>query len=135
MHKSKGLEFEHVLLYGLGRLPGSSGRSVLSWTDLPDEHGSERKVISPVGPRVDVDNDPVHRFIEQSESAKDWSPRGAGEPARAGAPFVRRLHSGAQELAPARAYAGLPGWLQAACPKRLAAHALAGRRIGVPGGL
>ena len=71
MHKSKGLEFEHVLLYGLGRLPGSSGRSVLSWTDLPDEHGNERKVISPVGPRVDVDNDPVHRFIEQSETAKD----------------------------------------------------------------
>jgi ATP-dependent exoDNAse (exonuclease V) beta subunit len=71
MHKSKGLEFEHVLLYGLGRLPGSSGRSVLSWTDLPDEHGNERKVISPVGPRVEVENDPVHRFIEQSESAKD----------------------------------------------------------------
>jgi ATP-dependent exoDNAse (exonuclease V) beta subunit len=71
MHKSKGLEFEHVLLYGLGRLPGSSGRSVLSWTDLPDEHGNERKVISPVGPRIDVENDPVHRFIEQSETAKD----------------------------------------------------------------
>ena len=71
MHKSKGLEFEHVVLYGLGRLPGNSGRSVLSWTDLPDEHGNERKVISPVGPRVDVDNDPVHRFIEQSEKGKD----------------------------------------------------------------
>ena len=28
MHKAKGLEFEHVLLYGLGRLPGRSGRSV-----------------------------------------------------------------------------------------------------------
>jgi ATP-dependent exoDNAse (exonuclease V) beta subunit len=71
MHKSKGLEFEHVLLYGLGRLPGSSGRSVLSWTGLPDEHGSERKVISPVGPRVEVENDPVHRFIEQSENARE----------------------------------------------------------------
>ena len=71
MHKAKGLEFDHVLLYGLGRLPGRRGRSVLSWTDLPDEHGNERKVISPVGPRVDVENDPVHRFIEQSEVARD----------------------------------------------------------------
>ena len=71
MHKSKGLEFEHVLLFGLGRLPGNSGRSVLSWTDLPDEHGNERKIISPVGPRVEVDRDPVHRFIDQSENAKD----------------------------------------------------------------
>ncbi len=76
MHKAKGLEFEHVLLYGLGRRPGSSGRSVLSWFDLPDEHGAERKIISPVGPRVEVDNDPVHRYIEQAEAAKDRYERG-----------------------------------------------------------
>ena len=71
MHKAKGLEFEHVLLYGLGRLPGQSGRSVLSWFDIPNEHGDERKIISPVGPRVEVEKDPVHRFIELTDSAKD----------------------------------------------------------------
>jgi ATP-dependent exoDNAse (exonuclease V) beta subunit len=71
MHKAKGLEFEHVLLFGLGRLPGSGKRSVLSWFDSPDEHGVERKVISPVGARIEVENDPVHRYIEQTESAKD----------------------------------------------------------------
>jgi len=71
MHKAKGLEFEHVLLYGLGRLPGRSGRSVLSWFDIPNEHGEERKIISPVGPRVDVENDPVHRFIELTDNGKD----------------------------------------------------------------
>lgn len=71
MHKAKGLEFEHVLLYGLGRLPGRSGRSVLSWFDIPNEHGEERKIISPVGPRVEIDNDPVHRFIELTDNAKD----------------------------------------------------------------
>ena len=71
MHKAKGLEFEHVLLYGLGRLPGQSGRSVLSWFDIPNEHGDERKIISPVGPRVEVEKDPVHRFIEMTDGAKD----------------------------------------------------------------
>lgn len=71
MHKAKGLEFEHVLLYGLGRLPGRSGRSVLSWFDIPNEHGDERKIISPVGPRIEVENDPVHRFIELTDNAKD----------------------------------------------------------------
>jgi ATP-dependent exoDNAse (exonuclease V) beta subunit len=71
MHKAKGLEFEHVMLFGLGRLPGSSGRSVLSWFDIPDEHGAERKVISPVGRRVEVDSDPIHRYIEITEAAKD----------------------------------------------------------------
>ena len=71
MHKAKGLEFEHVMLFGLGRLPGSSGRSVLSWFDIPDEHGAERKVISPVGRRMEVESDPIHRYIEVTEGAKD----------------------------------------------------------------
>jgi ATP-dependent exoDNAse (exonuclease V) beta subunit len=71
MHKAKGLEFEHVLLYGLGRLPGRSGRSVLSWFGIPNEHGEERKIISPVGPRVEVENDPVHRYIELTSTSKD----------------------------------------------------------------
>ena len=71
MHKAKGLEFDHVLLYGLGRLPGSGSRSVLSWFDSPGRHGDDHKIISPVGPRVEVDNDPVHRFIELTNKAKD----------------------------------------------------------------
>ncbi len=71
MHKAKGLEFEHVVLYGLGRLPGSSGRRVLSWFNVPDEHGDERKIISPVGPRDEVESDPVHRYIGRVETAKD----------------------------------------------------------------
>ncbi|MBT8089459.1 MAG: UvrD-helicase domain-containing protein [Gammaproteobacteria bacterium] len=71
MHRAKGLEFEHVLLYGLGRLPGSGNRSVLSWFDVPGEHGAARKVISPVGPRNELSTDPVHRFIELSEARKD----------------------------------------------------------------
>ncbi|MDH3577928.1 MAG: UvrD-helicase domain-containing protein [Gammaproteobacteria bacterium] len=71
MHRAKGLEFDHVLLYGLGRLPGSGDRRVLSWFDVPGEHGDERKVISPVGPRNELSTDPVHRFIELSEARKD----------------------------------------------------------------
>jgi len=71
MHRAKGLEFDHVLLYGLGRTPGSGDRGVLSWFDVPDEHGEERKIISPVGPRADLERDPVHRFIELREAGKD----------------------------------------------------------------
>jgi ATP-dependent exoDNAse (exonuclease V) beta subunit len=71
MHRAKGLEFDHVLLYGLGRLPGTGNRRVLSWFDVLNEHGEERKVISPVGPRVELSTDPVHRFIELSDAAKD----------------------------------------------------------------
>jgi len=71
MHRAKGLQFDHVLLYALGRQAGKGDRRVLSWFDLPAQHGRERKVISPVGPRAEVDNDPVHRYIELTESNKD----------------------------------------------------------------
>jgi len=71
MHRAKGLQFDHVLLYGLGRQPGHGDRKVLSWFDLPGQHGVERKVISPVGPRAELSNDPVHRYIELTESVKD----------------------------------------------------------------
>ncbi len=71
MHRAKGLQFDHVLLYGLGRIPRKSDRSVLSWFDLPEEHGDEEKIISPVGRRADLENDPIHRFIEITEAEKD----------------------------------------------------------------
>lgn len=71
MHRAKGLQFDHVLLYGLGRIPRGNERSVLSWFDVPDERGGERKIISPVGRRADVENDPIHRFIELTEAQKD----------------------------------------------------------------
>ncbi len=71
MHKAKGLQFDHVVLYGLGRHPAGANKSVMIWYDLPDTHGVEEKVISPVGPREAVERDPVHRFIELTEAAKD----------------------------------------------------------------
>ena len=71
MHRAKGLQFDHVLLYGLGRSPGTHEREVLSWFDIPGEHGNDEKVISPVGPRAEIENDPVHRFIEVTEAEKN----------------------------------------------------------------
>ncbi|MDJ0709712.1 MAG: UvrD-helicase domain-containing protein [Woeseiaceae bacterium] len=76
MHKSKGLEFDHVLLYGLGRKPGGGNPGVLSWFDMPGEHGDERKVISPIGPRRLVDRDPVHRYIGAAVAEKEIHEQG-----------------------------------------------------------
>ncbi len=76
MHRAKGLEFDHVMLYGLGRKPGGGGSDVLSWFDLPSPHGEERKIISPIGPRADVDRDPVHRFIAAVAAEKDSHEQG-----------------------------------------------------------
>lgn len=70
MHRAKGLQFDHVLLFGLGRVPGRHERAVLNWFDVPGEHGADEKVISPVGARAELENDPVHRFIERSEAVR-----------------------------------------------------------------
>ena len=76
MHKSKGLEFDHVLLFGLGRKPGGGNPGVLSWFDIPAGDGEERKVISPIGPSRLVDRDPVHRFISATVAEKDAHEQG-----------------------------------------------------------
>jgi ATP-dependent helicase/nuclease subunit A len=71
MHRAKGLQFDQVLLYGLGRVAGKSEKSVLSWLNFPGQHGSGDMIISPVGPRSELELDPLHRFIEISERDKD----------------------------------------------------------------
>jgi ATP-dependent helicase/nuclease subunit A len=70
MHKSKGLQFDHVVLYGLGRYSGSSAPSVMSWIDVPTEGGGEEPLMSPVRPREWVDPEPLHRFIEATDKEK-----------------------------------------------------------------
>lgn len=76
MHKAKGLEFDHVMLYGLGRKPGGGNPGVLSWFDMPGAHGDKRKIISPIGPRKLVDRDPVHRYIAVTSREKDAHEQG-----------------------------------------------------------
>jgi len=71
MHRAKGLQFDHVLLFGLGRVPRPREQTVLSWFDIPDEHGQPQKIISPVGPRAELEKDPIHAYIGKVETEKD----------------------------------------------------------------
>jgi ATP-dependent exoDNAse (exonuclease V) beta subunit len=71
MHRAKGLQFDHVVLTALGRVPRQRERSVLSWYDLPAPESDADRIISPVGPRHEIENDPIHRFIELAEIQKD----------------------------------------------------------------
>jgi len=69
MHKSKGLQFDHVFLYGLGRATRASQKSVLSWLTIPQQ-GESDMIISPIGARADLQHDPLHQFIEETEKDK-----------------------------------------------------------------
>ena len=70
MHKAKGLQFDHVILPGLGRATRGGDKEVLNWLSVPDEDGQNEMIISPVGARADLENDPLHRFIESTEKEK-----------------------------------------------------------------
>ncbi len=71
MHRAKGLQFDHVLLYGLGRRAGRNEKSVLSWLNIPGRKGANDMIISPVGPRSELEHDQLHRFIERSDNDKE----------------------------------------------------------------
>ncbi len=71
MHKAKGLEFDHVVLYGLGRRPRGSAKPVLSWRAVPGRDGHDGLLISPIGPRAEIDGDPLHSWIEAAGRDKD----------------------------------------------------------------
>jgi ATP-dependent exoDNAse (exonuclease V) beta subunit len=71
MHKAKGLQFDHVVLHGLGRTAKSTDKAVLSWSNDPDGSGSGDMLISPVGPQSEVENDPLHQYIESIQKEKE----------------------------------------------------------------
>ncbi len=69
MHKAKGLEFDTVILPGLGRTPRAEERKLLLWTERPSAEG-ERLVLAPVSPKRD-DADALCRYIGAQEKIKD----------------------------------------------------------------
>jgi len=70
MHKAKGLQFDNVVMYGLGRWTTGNKRSVLSWLNIAEDDGGNDMLISPVGARAELENDSLHQFIEETEKEK-----------------------------------------------------------------
>lgn len=71
MHKAKGLQFDHVVLHGLGRAARIGDKAVLSWMINTGSDGSNEMIISPLGPRSEIENDPLHQFIETTARDKE----------------------------------------------------------------
>ena len=64
MHKAKGLEFDTVILPGLGRSRRNDGQKLLSWAELP-----AGLLLAPVRERG-VPDDPLSAYVRHVESAK-----------------------------------------------------------------
>jgi ATP-dependent exoDNAse (exonuclease V) beta subunit len=71
MHKAKGLQFDHVVLHGIGRTTRAGDKAVLSWLINTDTDGRSEMIVSPIGPRGEIENDPLHQFIEATQRDKE----------------------------------------------------------------
>ncbi|SHI72698.1 ATP-dependent exoDNAse (exonuclease V) beta subunit (contains helicase and exonuclease domains) [Malonomonas rubra DSM 5091] len=66
IHKAKGLEFDQVILPGLGRRPRGADSPLLRWLEHP-EHGL---LLAPIAPRDGSEQDPIYRLIGKLEQEK-----------------------------------------------------------------
>ena len=66
IHKAKGLEFDQVILPGLGRRPRGEESPLLRWVEHPDFG----LLLAPIAPRDGSEQDPIYRLIGQLEREK-----------------------------------------------------------------
>ncbi len=72
IHKSKGLEFDTVILPGLHRQPAGTDQPLVLWDELPDEQGEEQ-LLAAVRPAGAVAEDAVasrYTFLQRYEMAR-----------------------------------------------------------------
>ncbi|RMD70451.1 MAG: DNA helicase UvrD, partial [Gammaproteobacteria bacterium] len=66
IHKAKGLEFDTVILPGLGRRPKNEKDPLLRWFERPRPHGESDLILSPL-----KKEDEVYRYIKMLDQEKN----------------------------------------------------------------
>ncbi|MDX2495807.1 MAG: UvrD-helicase domain-containing protein [Desulfuromusa sp.] len=67
IHKAKGLEFDTVIIPGLGKTSGRGDNPLLRWQEHPD-YGL---LIAPIAARGSQEKDPIYQLIAQLEGQKE----------------------------------------------------------------
>ena len=69
IHKSKGLEFDHVFLPGLTRRSASDKKPLLRWQEHIDSDSQSTLVMAPLG-AYDEEDDPVYSYLKHEAGVK-----------------------------------------------------------------
>lgn len=69
MHKAKGLEFDHVLLPGLGRPPRAGQSELLAWLAGPDQQRRQQFILAPIRAAGDKQA-PLYDYIRHADQVK-----------------------------------------------------------------
>lgn len=62
IHKAKGLEFDTVILPGLGRTTRPESRSLMMWLEYIDRQGRSQLLLAPIK-ETGADNDPLYAYL------------------------------------------------------------------------
>lgn len=69
MHKAKGLEFDTVILPGLGRAGRGNERELMIWDERAREHGGQDLLLAPIR-AVGADEVPLYRCLQYFEQER-----------------------------------------------------------------
>ena len=69
IHKSKGLEFDHVFLPSLANQSASDKKSLIHWQMSINEENQESLLIAPLG-AYDDDEDQVYKYLRYEQSLR-----------------------------------------------------------------
>jgi ATP-dependent helicase/nuclease subunit A len=69
IHKSKGLEFDHVFLPGLNQKSGSDKHDLMLWLERPNLLGDIDFILAPIK-QATSDNDAIYRYLQRIEQCK-----------------------------------------------------------------
>jgi ATP-dependent exoDNAse (exonuclease V) beta subunit len=69
IHKAKGLEFDTVIVPGLGRAPRPDDARMLLWMEQPHEDGATDLLLAPIR-AAGTGGDPIYDWLQQRESEK-----------------------------------------------------------------
>ncbi|BFM11597.1 UvrD-helicase domain-containing protein [Simiduia litorea] len=67
IHKSKGLEFDHVIIPGLHKRPRADSRELLVWLDQIDAQGQQQILLSPLS---NFEASELYNYIQGEKSAR-----------------------------------------------------------------
>ena len=70
VHKAKGLEFDTVIVPGLGRAPRVDDARLLAWLEQPREDGAVDLLLAPIR-ETGADEDPIYRWLRKLEAEKE----------------------------------------------------------------
>ena len=69
IHKSKGLEFDHVILPSLGSQSPSDKKPLLRWQKIISDDNQSTLLMAPLGPH-DEEDDPVYAYLKYESNLK-----------------------------------------------------------------